>query len=257
VLTHRVDGDGPPLLLLNGGLMSIGTWQPYVAPLAARHRVIRCDFRGQLLTPGPFATSFEEHAGDVVELLDALEVERAHVAGVSFGAEVAMLLAALHPERVARLTVISATDFTTEAMRAEAAEGRVLAERDPAQLFRQVAKKTWSAAWLAAQPPDFIEQRARLMAALPPPFFAGAASILALLETLDLRPHLGKIAAPTLVVCGANDEVFPPEHSRAIAAAIPNARLEIVEGTGHGLLFECGERVVGWLLECGGHAAAL
>jgi pimeloyl-ACP methyl ester carboxylesterase len=250
VLTHRIDGDGPPLLLLNGGLMSIAAWQPFADALSPRRRVIRCDFRGQLLTPGPpFAASLAEHAADVVELLDALAIERAHVVGVSFGAEVSMLLAALNPSRVERLTVISATDYTTAAMRADAAEGRVLAQSDPAELFRRVARKTWSAAWLAAQPPDAIEQRARAMAALPPPFFAGAAAILALLETLDLRPHLGKVEAPTLVIGGENDEVFPPEHSRAIAAAIPNARLEVVEDVGHGLLFECAERVIALLAE--------
>lgn len=249
MLTHRTDGDGPPLLLLNGGLMSIGTWQPFAAALAPTHRVIRCDFRGQLLSPGPYATSWEEHAADVVELLDGLGIERAHVAGVSFGGEVAMLLAALYPSRVERLTVITATDYTTPAMREDAVEGSALAQSDPAELFRRVASKTWSASWLATQPPDFIEQRARQMASLPPQFFAGAAAILALLETLDLRAQLPRIAAPTLVIGGANDEVFPPEHSRAIAEAIPGARLEIVEGTGHGLLFERSERVIALLTE--------
>jgi len=245
VLTHRIDGDGPPLLLLNGGLMSISTWQPYVDVLSPRHRVVRCDFRGQLLTPGPpFAASWEEHAADVVELLDALGIERAYVAGVSYGALVAMHLAALHEPRVKRLAVISATDYTTPAMRAEAAEGCALAASDPAELFRRVARKTWSAAWLAAQPEDFIEQRVRQMAALPRQFFEGAAAILALLETLDLRPHLAKIEARTLVIGGEDDAVFPIEHSRALAAAIPNARLEVMDDVGHGLLFERAERVL-------------
>ncbi len=250
MLTHRIDGDGPPLLLLNGGLMSIATWQPYADILSSRYRVVRCDFRGQLLTPGPpFAASWEEHAADVVELLDALNVERAYVAGVSYGALVAMHLAALHGSRVSRLTVISATDYTTPAMRAEAADGRALAASDPAELFRRVARKTWSAAWLATQPEDFIEQRARQMAALPRQFFEGAAAILALLETLDLRPLLPAITAPALVIGGEDDEVFPIEHSRALAATIPNVRLEVVAGTGHGLLFERPERVIKLLAE--------
>jgi len=248
VLTHRIDGDGPPLLLLNGGLMSIGTWQPFADALSPRYRVIRCDFRGQLLTPG-IADSWSLHASDVVSLLDFLAIECAHLCGVSFGAEVAMHVAALHSSRVSQLTVISATDYTTEAMRAEAVEGAELAARDPAELFRRVARKTWSASWLATQPPDFIEQRARQMAMLPPPFFAGAAAIIRLLDDLDLRPLLPRIAAPTLVIGGEQDEVFPIEHSVAIAAAIPNARLEIVPNVGHGLLFECSQRVIALLTE--------
>ncbi len=254
MLTHRVDGDGSPLVLLNGGLMSIGAWQPYLEPLTARYRVVRCDLRGQLLTPGPFARSFDEHAQDVAELLDELQIERAHVLGVSYGGEVAMALAALYPERLERLTVVTATDYTADWMRRDAGEGRELAERAARgegtgdELFRRVAASTWSEAWLAKQPPDFIEQRARLVGALPAPYFEGLAALLGLLETLDLRPLLPKIAAPTFVLAGAHDRVFPLQHLRGIAAAIPEARLEIVPDTGHGLLMERADRVLAALL---------
>lgn len=254
MLTHRVDGDGPALVLLNGGLMSIGAWQPLIGPLAARYRVVRCDFRGQLLTPGPFARSFEEHASDVVELLDELKIDRAHVAGVSYGGLVSMVLASLDAERVERLTVVSATDYTTDWMRRDAAVGRELAEKaargegDGGDLFRAIAAATWSESWLAKQAPDFIEQRARQVAALPPAFFEGAAAILRVLETLDLRPLLPAIEAPTLVLHGADDRVFPLEHARALAATIPNARLEVVPDTGHGLLMERADRLIANLL---------
>ena len=230
--------------------VSIGAWQAMMPALTARYRVIRCDFRGQLLTPGPYAESWEEHAADVIELLDHLGVQRAHVAGVSYGALVAMLLAATHRERVERLTIITATDRTTDAMRENAREGQRIAERAAAgggggeELFRNVLEATWSESWLAKQAPDFMQQRLRQVALLPPSFFAGAAAILALLDSLDLTPHLGNITAPALVIGGEHDRVFPPEHSRAIADAIPNARLVIVPDTGHGLLFECAERVL-------------
>ena len=72
ILTHRVDGEGPPLVLLNGGMMSLSAWEPIARRLAERHRVIRCDFRGQLLSPGAARASMEEHADDVAALLDAL-----------------------------------------------------------------------------------------------------------------------------------------------------------------------------------------
>jgi pimeloyl-ACP methyl ester carboxylesterase len=254
VLTHRVDGEGPPLVLLNGGLMTIGSWEAFVPPLKARYRIIRCDFRGQLLTPAPFASLLAEHAADVIELLDFLEIDRARFLGASFGAEVAMTAAALHPDRVEGLTVITATDYTTEAMRQDAREGRALATRaaageaDGGDLVRQIAAATWSDWWLAKQPPGIVEVRARQASALPRPFFEGAAAILRLLEDLDLRTLLPKIKAPTLVIGGETDRIFPADHSRAIAAAIPNARLEIIPGTGHGLLIERADRVLELLL---------
>ena len=249
-LTHRIDGDGPPLILLNGGLMSIAAWDPFIPALSSRHRVVRCDFRGQLRSSGPFPTSFDEHAQDVVDLMDFLGIESAHWMGVSFGALVSMVAAARHADRISRLTVITATERTDERMRREAAEGRALAEsaseggEGGAEMVRRIFAQTWSDEWLARQPAGFLEARMQQVAALPRAFFAGAAAILTLLEDLDLTPLLGDITAPTLVIGGADDRVFPPEHSRAVADLIPGAQLEIVEGTGHGLLFERGDRVM-------------
>ena len=249
-LTHRVDGDGPPLILLNGGLMSIGAWDPFIPNLAGRWRVIRCDFRGQLRSNGPYPASLDEHARDVVDLMDTLGIERAHWMGVSFGALVAMVGAARYNDRVQQLTVITATERTDERMRREAAEGRELAEdaaaggEGGAELVRRIFAQTWSDQWLARQPAGFLDARIQQVSALPRAFFAGSAAILALLEDLDLTLLLGDITAPTLVIGGADDRVFPPEHSRAIAELIPGAKVEIIEGTGHGLLFERADRIL-------------
>jgi len=79
---------------------------------------------------------------------------------------------------------------------------------------------------------------------MPPAYFAGSAAILGILETLDLTPVLGNINAPTLVIGGGDDRLFPPEHSEAIARHIKGARLEIVEGGSHGLVFERYDRVL-------------
>jgi pimeloyl-ACP methyl ester carboxylesterase len=250
-LVHRIDGHGPPLVLLNGGFMTIASWEQLAKELSSIHRVIRCDFRGQLLTPGPYAESIDEHAADILALLDFLGIERAQLAGPSFGAEVAMLLAARAPARVDRLTVITATERTTETMRRKAHEARLLAEQAAAgrreaaeQLLRRVLEETWSEQWLARQPEDFVQARVAQFVALPPAFFDGAASMFHILETLDLTAELGRIAAPTMVIGGELDRVFPPEHSRAIAAAIPGAGLEIIAGAGHGLIIERADRVV-------------
>ena len=231
--------------------MSIGAWDSFVPALAATRRVIRCDFRGQLLTPGPYAESFGDHVSDVVAVLDFLEIAKVDVAGASFGGEVAMLLAATAPDRVGRLTVITATDYADARMRNDAREARELAERAAAgdtqaaeTMFTRVLSETWSAGWLARQPADFIESRAKQLSMLPPAYFAGGASLLRILETLDLRDELPRIKARTSVIGAAEDRVFPPEHSRAIASAIPGAELQIVPDTGHGLLFERADVVI-------------
>ncbi|MGK2857494.1 MAG: alpha/beta fold hydrolase [Thermoanaerobaculia bacterium] len=256
VLAHKLDGTGPPLLLLNGGMMSIGAWDPIALPLAESFHVIRCDLRGQFLSPfteaepEPDSYTLADHAADVIALLDHLGVERVHLAGTSFGGEVAMIVAADHPARVASLVVMTATDRLTPKMQAaaRALETQTRAAADGSvgggALFRALAPGAFSEGWLAAQPPGFIEIRARQFDSFPRHFFAGIASIMRSLRGLDIVSKLPHIAAPTLVIGAGLDRTFPPEHSRAIAEAVPGARLEMLEECGHAAVVESPARIV-------------
>src|SRR5262249_61669855 len=91
ILGHRITGnstgnpDGPPLLLLNGSMMTMGAWEPLAAPLGETYKVVRCDFRGQIFSRGEAEPNLEAHVADVGALLDELDLQRVHVAGTSFG----------------------------------------------------------------------------------------------------------------------------------------------------------------------------
>jgi len=247
VLAHRTEGEGEPLLLLNGGMMTIASWNPIVAPLAERFRVVRCDFRGQLLTGGPAPATVEEHAGDVVALLEALGIGAAHVIGTSFGAEVGMALAALHPARVRSLVAATATEITDEFRRGAAELHRtadaVAGGGDPGALVDAMLPVFYSPGYLEAHRDELRLRRAQ-MAALPRWWFSDADAILAALERFDLAPFLPRIACPTLVLAAAGDRIMPLERARAMAETIPDARLAVVEGSGHVLVVEHPERFV-------------
>lgn len=242
ILIHREDGAGAPLLLLNGGMMSMAAWEPVAAPLAESFRVVRCDFRGQLLSPGEPRPDLGAHVADLLVLLDHLGIDRAHVAGTSFGAIVGLLLAARHPERVSSLAAITATDRITGAMwegtvRLREAALEAAAGGDGGRVHDLIVPTTFTPEFLATQAAALAFRR-RQVAGLPPIWFRGVAAILAALQGLDLRPELPRIQCPSLVVAAENDATFPPEHSRALAAGIPGTRLEIVPGTAHGLAIE-------------------
>lgn len=103
-LAHDVHGDGPPLLLVHGGTLDRRMWEPNMAALTERHRVVRCDLRGYGASPppdGPYS-----HAGDLCALLAALQIERAAVAGLSLGGGVALELALAHPDVVGALVLV-------------------------------------------------------------------------------------------------------------------------------------------------------
>jgi pimeloyl-ACP methyl ester carboxylesterase len=244
LLAHRLDGvaGGPPLLLLNGGFMSIASWEPLAAPLAERHRVVRCDFRGQLLTPGPAHRELAANVADVVALLDHLGLDGVHVLGTSFGGEVGLLLAARRPERVVSLVAVTAGDRSTAAMRRgnlalRRLVAEILAGGEPGRFHDTLVADVYSPAW-AAENAALLAGRRRQVAATPAGWFAALDDLLAAVETFDLRPELPAIRCPTLVVTAAADRVIPPERGRALAAAIHGARLVEHPTSGHALVAE-------------------
>ncbi len=244
VLAHRTDGEGEPLLLLNGGLMTMLAWDPAVARLAASHLVIRCDFRGQLMSLplGQPPATIREHAEDLVALFDHLRVERAHVVGPSFGALAAIELAAKHPDRVQSLVAVTATDAVTpENQLAESGLREAIAEGasggDGRRVLDIMAPYTFSPGWLETHR-DLFEARRAQFSMLPPAWYRGLGTLLASIERLDLRPSLASITAPTLVVGAERDRIFPLERSRALAAGIRHATLMVVPGAAHGWVGE-------------------
>ena len=203
LLAHRVTGnpDGPPLFLLNGGLMTMAAWEKIAAPLEDAFRIVRCDFRGQLFSPGVPEPRLEPHAEDLVALLDALEIERIHAAGTSFGALVALRLAALHPERVASVIAITATEKVTPELWAASARVRdacleAVAGGDGGRVYDLVIPATYSPEYLEANAATLALYR-RQVGLLPAAWYAGLAPIIGVLEGLDLTPYLPLIQAPT------------------------------------------------------------
>jgi len=244
MLTHRVEGPAtaPAVLLLNGGMMSLSAWDEAAAALAPAYRVVRCDFRGQLLTPELPPPDLAAHADDVVALLDHLGVPRVHVVGTSFGGEVGLLLAARHGARVASLVAATVVDYPPPSMRATGERLVALCERAAAggggrpfiaamnEIAFSPAYRTRFATELAA--------RAAASSALPPTWFAGGVRLLQAIDRMDLRPELGRIACPTLVITAGLDALMPAERSVAVATAIAGAEHVLVAGCGHALVVE-------------------
>jgi len=252
-LTHKLTGDGEPILLLNGGLMSIGAWEPLASRLQARHRILRCDFRGQLLSPGEPPEDLQAHVSDVVGLLDVLGLDRVHVVGTSFGALVGVQLASTHPSRVKSLTLVAATDVLTAETREGLAALRAACRQalnggDGGRVFDLVASVTFCPGYTDANR-ELLRTRREQVAGMPPAWFAGLDRLLGALLRLDLTPHLPRVQCPTLVLAAEQDRSFPLERSQALARGIPGARLAVIPDAGHGLVIERPDVVAASILE--------
>src|SRR5205085_944703 len=189
-------------------------WEPQVPALGRTHRVVRYDMRGHGGSPVPPSPyTIADLGGDVVALLDRLGIERASLVGVSLGGMVSMWLAANRPERIDRLVLCSTAPYLgpPEAW----AERAALVLDEGAEAVADAVVARWFSAEYAAAHPDVVGAVRADLAATPA---EGYAACCGALEHMDLRADLARIAAPTLVIVGADDPVTTPALMRPIAA---------------------------------------
>jgi 3-oxoadipate enol-lactonase len=235
--------DAPVVVLSNSLGATRAMWDPQVPALAERFRVISYDTRGHGESPAPEGPySIDDLVDDVVALLDRLGVERAHVAGLSLGGMTGMRLAAREPARVRSLAVLCSSakaDPQGFLDRAAAARSGGTAQFAPTVVER------WLTPGYAAAHPDLV---ARLVAMIESADDEGYAACCEVVAGMDLREDLGRIAAPTLVVSGADDPALPPDHQRLIADGIAGAELLTLSPAAHLANLERTLEVTGALL---------
>jgi 3-oxoadipate enol-lactonase len=228
-LHHVVDGpDDGPVLVMAGSLGSSGEmWRPQVPALADRFRVIRVDLRGHggsPSTPGEYRLA--DLADDVRALLDRLDLERVDWCGLSIGAMVGMHLASETPERIGRL-VLCCTSAWFPDPSAYVERIAAVAAGGTGSIAQDVVARWFTPGW-AAEHPDEVARAEAMVAGTSDEGYAGCCAALA---AWDHRDRLGAIAAPTLVVAGADDPATPVEpHARTLAEGIPGAELKVVPG---------------------------
>jgi pimeloyl-ACP methyl ester carboxylesterase len=243
------DPADPPILLVMGVGASMLWWdEGFCRMLAERGRlVIRYDHRdtGRSTTwpPGKPEYTGADLVADAVGVLDAYDLAAAHVVGASAGGAFAQQLALGFPDRALSLTLISTSPATSVAAELPPATERFrrfvdTAEVDWADARSAVAYLVEYSRALAGGERPFDEEAARELVTRD----VARAKDIAASENHGLvaegrlsREPISNIAVPTLVIHGTADPMFPLEHGRALAAEIPQARLLLLEGAGHGV----------------------
>lgn len=227
-LHHRVEGpDGAPdLVLLHAIGTSLQMWAPQLPELSQEHRVISVDLRGHgrsPVPPGPY--TMDELAGDVIALLDRLEIERASICGLSLGAMVGITLAAIAPERVDRLVAACVVAVPSSPTAWHERAQRMLA--GGAAAISDLVVERWG---YRDRGPSIAALVLDMLAGTPPDGYAGCCEAIA---GMDLRPALPLVTAPALLLAGGEDPGAPPSVALEIAAAMPNARVTVIDGAAH------------------------
>lgn len=224
------------LVFVNGIFQDTTAWSLHVRRFADQFRCILYDCRGQgrsAKPAGPYR--IEDHAADLLGLLDALGVERTHLVGLSNGGAIAMTFAAAHPDRVGALVLADTFARADGALRAKIRAWRAALDAGgPGVRFDVSVPWNFSAAFIEAHEPDIAVLRQRALALAP---HAMRALMDGTIEH-DARAALPRITAPTLVLVGDQDLLSPPWMARDIAEAIAGAQLRIIAGAAHAMPVE-------------------
>jgi pimeloyl-ACP methyl ester carboxylesterase len=228
--------DAPTVILIHGFGSSLDTWEPWARALSAKYRVIRFDLPGFGLT-GPDPTGDYTDAREIkilVDLMDQLGIQRASLIGNSLGGRIAWNFAALHPDRVTRLVLVSPDGFASPGFEYGVAPKTPLMMRAlPYVAPRGLLKANLAAAY--ANPEHLSEAtltRYRDMMLAP----GVRPAILARMGQVILRdpaPTLARIQAPTLLLWGEQDHMIPIANAADYLKDLPHATLIRLPNLGH------------------------
>ncbi|GGU66323.1 3-oxoadipate enol-lactonase [Pseudomonas laurentiana] len=211
VLNYQIDGpEGAPVLVLSNSLgTNLHMWDTQLPAFAAHFRVLRYDTRGHgqsLVTEGPY--SIEQLGRDVLALLDALQIERAHFCGLSMGGLIGQWLGINAGHRLNRLIVcntaakIGAPEVWNPRIETVLRDGQVAMVG-----LRDASIERWFTPAYAAAHPDQAKRITDMLAATSP---QGYAANCAAVRDADFRDQLSEIKVPLLVISGSADAVTPP-----------------------------------------------
>lgn len=213
--------ESAPVLVFSNSLgANFSMWDPQLPALSSRFRLLRYDTRGHgqsSAPPGPY--TIELLAGDVLHLLDALQLDRVHFCGLSMGGQTGIWLGLHAANRLHKLVLCNTGARIGTADGWNTRIGAVLA-RGTADVSAAVVSR-WFTAPFAAHHPDVVAKAKSMIEAANS---AGYAANCVALREFDARAELASVSAPTLVIAGTHDLATPAADGRFLADHIPGAR---------------------------------
>jgi len=224
------------VVLSNGIFMSTASWGFQVAALKHHFRVLLYDCRGMWQSEHPAGPySMEQHADDLAELLKALGIQKAHIAGISYGGEVSMVFALKYPKMVRSLVISSSVSQIDPLLEAIGQSWvSALESRDVTTLFNVTLPYNFSEAW--------IEENSKALEATRKRYeemdFTSVSELMAAFRKINFTSQLRNITAPTLVLVGEEDILKPPKYAQIMVNEIPDAEFILIPNAGHAVCIE-------------------
>ncbi len=232
-------GQGKPIVVLNGIMMSCGSWAEFVEPFSAHNRLILLDMLDQGKSDkmdGPFSQALQAEV--VLALLDYLQLDKVNLLGISYGGEVAQRFAVKYGDRIERLVLFNTTSRTGPWLK-DIGDGWNLAADDAESYYLSTIPIIYSPGFYRENNAWMEHRREVLRPVFGNPDFVN--SMIRLTNSAadyDVTDQIHTIQAPTLVVSCQEDYLTPMEEQQLIASRIPNSHYVVIPKCGHASMYE-------------------
>lgn len=231
-INYELEGRGPVVVFINGLTMTTAGWAYQMKPFTDRYSVLRYDCRGQGGSDKPVEEYSQEiHAEDLYQLLRALDIDIAHIVGLSNGGMIAQHFALRYPEMTDALVLVDTCSFVGKLLeltvrswiRATEAGGNDLR-------YDVLVPQVFSESFIENNE-ELIENMKEMSSEINTPQAVINLAIASMSH--DLRGKVSGIKSPTLIIAGEEDILIPPRYSRALNEEIENSELVIIKGCAH------------------------
>ena len=233
-------GEGEPILILNGIFMSCASWQGFVPAFSAHNRLLLLDLADQGRSgrcDDDYTQELQERI--VIAFLDHLGLPATHLCGISYGGEVAIRVAARHPERVGKLILSNTTAYTSAWLRDIGRNWQyAMASHDGRQFFAACIPNVYSPGFYEAREQWAHQREEMFVRFFTPEVYDAFARLTRSADSHDERANLALISAETLVISAQWDFITPLPNQLQLVAGIERSAHVVIADAGHAAMYE-------------------
>lgn len=237
---YEIYGQGEPIIILNGIMMSTSSWGPLVDVFSKANKLILIDFLDQ----GQSDKMEEEYSQEIhVEILnefiEKLNLGKVHMVGISYGGEIAQRFAVNHEDKLLSLVLANTTSYTNKILKDIGDSWVYAAESyDGSIFFKATMPYIYSGEFYEANI-DWLKQREESFSeTLTPKWYDGFIRLVRSAEDFDLRESVGNIGVPTLILASEYDATTPVRYQEDLQRKIKGSKLILIKGSGHASMYE-------------------
>ncbi|MCL2399567.1 MAG: alpha/beta hydrolase [Defluviitaleaceae bacterium] len=238
---YEIHGEGRPIVLLNGIMMSTLSWKMFVESLSANNKLVLLDFfdQGQSdqYTEEPYNQDLQVKA--LKALLDHLNLEAPALAGISYGGNVALKFAVTYPDYIDRLLIFNASAKTGDWLK-EMGQSWIMSAKDPAHFYNTTIPIIYSKMFYDGKSKWMQERKKFLVDNIfnNKVFLDGIIRLIQSADDYNIEDEMSKITAKTLIVASQYDPITPFSDQKQLHDGIKDSELVILPDCGHATMYE-------------------